>query len=166
MNHRHRSATATILSVALMALLGGALVAQGQAVDTGDGEALFALHCAACHQPNGEGIPTVFPPLAGHVPELLAVEGGRTYPILVVHYGLAGPIEVHGTAYDGLMPPLQALGDQEIADILNYVATAWGNAEELDPEFVPYAPEEVAAERDRALTMADVHELRQALPLE
>jgi len=166
MNHRHRSTTATILALALTALLGGALVAQGQPIDTAAGEALYGQHCAACHQPNGEGIPTVFPPLAGHVPELLAVEGGRTYPILVVHYGLAGPIVVHGQAYDGLMPPIQALGDEEIAALLNYVATAWGHAEELDPEFVPYGAEDVAAERDRGLTMADVHAIRQALPLE
>ena len=156
------------LTLALATLFGGALVAQGQAqaVDTGDGEALYGMHCAACHQPTGTGIPPAFPPLASHVPELLAVEGGRAYAILVVQYGLSGPITVLGQAYDGLMPPLPNLSDAEIADLLNHIATAWGNAEALDAAFVPFSADEVAAERGRGLTMADVHAIRVALPLE
>ena len=33
--------------------------------ETGKGEALYLQHCAACHQPNGQGLAGAFPPLAG-----------------------------------------------------------------------------------------------------
>jgi mono/diheme cytochrome c family protein len=145
-------------------VLGGTLGAQP--VDTGDGESLYQTHCVACHLPTGDGIPGAFPPLAGHVPELLAVEGGREYAILVVLYGLAGPITVHGQTYDGIMPPLPYLTDEEVADVLNYVATAWGHDEALPEDFEPYAPEDVAEHRDEGLMPADVHAVRQELELE
>ena len=29
------------------------------------GEAAYLANCAACHQPNGKGLPGAFPPLAG-----------------------------------------------------------------------------------------------------
>ena len=70
-------------------LLGGLALAQA------DGAKIYA-QCAGCHQQNGQGIPGAFPPLAGHVAEILAKEGGREYLILVLLYGLQGQIEVKG----------------------------------------------------------------------
>jgi mono/diheme cytochrome c family protein len=155
------------IALALTAMtLGGALLAQADAIDTGAGETVFATHCAACHQATGAGIPAAFPPLAGHFPEIVDLEGGRAYPILVVLYGLSGSIEVLGQTYASMMPPMGYLGDEEIADVLNYVATAWDNAAELDEAFEAYTAEEVAAERDRALTMDDVYAVRTELGLE
>jgi mono/diheme cytochrome c family protein len=146
--------------------LGGVLLAQVTDIDTGEGEALYQMHCAACHQATGAGVPGAFPPLAGHVPEILALEEGRTFPILVVLYGLAGAIEVHGQAYAGLMPPMGYLEDEEIADVLNFIATAWDHAEDLDEGFEAYTPEEVAEQRGLNLTWDDVHEIRMELGLE
>ena len=40
-----------------------------------------------------------------------------------------GPIEVNGQTYNGTMPPMGHLKDEEIADILSYVRTSWGNEE-------------------------------------
>lgn len=65
-------------------LLGGLALAQV------DGAKLYQ-QCAGCHQANGQGIPGAFPPLAGHVAEILAKEGGRDYLILVLLYGLPAP---------------------------------------------------------------------------
>ena len=118
--------------------------------------------CAACHQANGMGLPGAFPPLAGHAPELYEVD--RTYPILVLLYGLMGQIEVSGTSYNGLMPPHGHLGDPEIAAILNHVMTAFGN-DELLPDFEPYEAADVAAERDLNLSFTDVYALRSELDL-
>ena len=167
MAHKNRPRTLRVAIVVLAAMaLGGVLLAQADGIDTGEGEALFGMHCAVCHQATGAGIPAAFPPLAGHVPEIVDLEDGRTYPILVVLYGLSGTISVHGQTYAGMMPPMGYLSDEQIADVLNHVATAWDNAEALDEGFAGYTPDEATEQRGRDLTMDAVHALRMELGLE
>ena len=48
------------------------------------------VNCTACHQANGQGVPSAFPPQAGHAPTLYNAEGGRKYMINTVLYGLQG----------------------------------------------------------------------------
>ncbi|MDF1521343.1 MAG: tetratricopeptide repeat protein [Trueperaceae bacterium] len=67
--------------------------------------ASVAAQCAACHQATGAGIPGAFPPLIGHAPAVCAADGGRAYLATLVLYGLQGPIEVDGAAYNGMMTP-------------------------------------------------------------
>lgn len=129
------------------------------------GEAAYA-NCAACHQPNGQGVPGAFPPLAGHMPDLVALEGGREYLIDVVLYGLQGEITVLGNRYNGVMAGLAYLSDEDIAAALNYTLHAWGNDELLPEAFEVITPSEVAAQRDQGLSPSDVYQLRQALGLE
>ncbi len=136
--------------------------AQG-AVATGEGEMVYANNCIACHQLEGQGIPTAFPPLAGHVPALVAAEGGREYLVKEVLYGLQGEIEIAGEIYNGIMPPWSQLTDQEIADALNYVSTAWGNEASLPEGFTAFTAEEVAAQRGLELTGEQVLETRPGL---
>ena len=125
-----------------------------------EGRRVYQSNCASCHGAEGAGIPNAFPPLAGHTTELLAPEGGRVLLVDILLYGLAGPIEVAGNAYNGAMPGWSHLSDAQVAAVLNHIATAWGNADALDPVFVLYAPDDVAAERDKGLTPADVLALR------
>lgn len=146
-----------VLSLALALSLGAIAFAQ-------DGESVFNSNCAACHQGNGQGIPSAFPPLAqGHVPDLLAVEGGRAYLINVLLYGLAGEITVAGQTYNGAMPAWSQLSDEQIAAVLNFIASGWDN--ETPEDFEPYTAEEVAAERDKGLSTAEVIDMRGELPL-
>jgi mono/diheme cytochrome c family protein len=120
-------------------------------------------NCVACHQPNGQGVPAAFPPQAGHAPEIYNVEGGRTYMIHTILYGLQGEIVVDGTTYNGIMTPWGALlNDEQIASVLNYVLTSWGN-EDLLEDFTPITAEEVAAERANTMTSQEVYESRAAL---
>lgn len=136
-------------------------------VDTAAGEAIYGSTCVACHGPTGEGTPFAFPPLAGHFPELVSVEGGREYVIDVVLFGLMGPIEVDGVAYNTVMTPhVGQLDDQQVADVLNYVATAWENAGQLPEGFEAYTADEVAPHRGKMLASNEVHEIRQSLGLE
>lgn len=128
-----------------------------------DGEPIFAAQCAACHQATGAGIPGAFPPLAGHVYELVAAD--RDLPPTILLYGLQGPITVHGMTYNGLMPPFAQLSDADIAAVLNHVLEAWGDADELGDAYTPYAADDVAALRDQGLSATDVHQLRQDLGL-
>ncbi len=124
------------------------------------------VNCTACHQANGQGVPAAFPPQAGHAPTLYNVEGGRTYMINTVLYGLQGEIEVLGNKYNGIMTPWgPLLKDEQIAAVLNYVLTSWGNDVLLE-DFTPITPEEVAAERANKFTAQQVHDLRSTLSLE
>jgi mono/diheme cytochrome c family protein len=118
----------------------------------------------ACHQATGAGIPGAFPPIAGHVGELVAAD--RAYPAKLVLFGMMGPIDVQGTTYNGLMPGLAAaLSDAQVAGILNHVLVAWDDVEVLGDAFEPYTAEEVAEWREPALQMTDVHAIRLALEL-
>lgn len=145
-----------LFATVLLALVAGTALAQ-------DGEASYNQNCTACHQANGEGIPSAFPPLAGHVPEILAVEGGRSFLVHVLLYGLQGEITVEGAAYNGAMPAWKQLDDTTIAAILTYISTGWENQ---PPEgFEPFTAEEIAEARGQDLAPQDIYEMRQELAL-
>jgi nitrite reductase (NO-forming) len=86
------------------------------------GRRVFLMACFACHQPNGQGLPGVFPPLAGS--DFLMKDRGRAIHIPVK--GLTGPVTVNGKSYNGVMPP-QPFTDRQLADVLTYVMNSWGN---------------------------------------
>lgn len=87
------------------------------------GQQLFAGTCSVCHQGNGAGLPGVFPPLAKS--DYLSGDIQRT--IGVVLNGLNGKVTVNGTEYNSVMPPMNQLNDDEVANILTYVMNSWGN---------------------------------------
>ena len=100
------------------------------------GERVFQRVCAACHQPNGEGLRGVFPPLAAS--DWLMEDKERS--IRAVVHGLTGRITVNGEVYESVMPAL-GLSDEEVANVLTYVRNSWGNEGEM------VVPAEVAAVR-------------------
>ena len=87
------------------------------------GQALFAGTCSTCHQPNGEGMAGVFPPLAKS--DYVAANPKRIVDIML--HGLSGPVTVNGQDYNSVMPPMSQLTDDEIANIGTYVLNSWGN---------------------------------------
>lgn len=88
------------------------------------GQALFAGTCSVCHQANGAGLPGVFPPLAKS--DWLGQDPRRA--VGAVLHGLSGKVKVNGKDYDSVMPPMNQLNDDEVANILTYVLNSWGNA--------------------------------------
>ena len=86
------------------------------------GKGTYSAVCQACHMDSGQGIPTVFPPLAKS--DYLMKDVDRSIEGLIK--GLSGEIEVNGTKYNQVMPA-SGLDDQDIADVLNYVMNTWGN---------------------------------------
>jgi cytochrome c oxidase subunit 2 len=133
------------------------MVAAEAPVATGpaDGAAVYASNCASCHGANGAGIAGVFPPLSGHAADLAALDGGRTYMVDALLYGLQGAIVIDGTTYSGVMPAWGQLSDDAIAAVLEHVVT-------LDGSDAPgFTAEEVAAERGKGLAASDVLTLRQ-----
>jgi nitrite reductase (NO-forming) len=87
------------------------------------GKDLFAGTCSTCHQGNGQGLPGVFPPLAGS--SLIKAEPKRIVSIML--HGLSGKITVNGKDYDSVMPPMSQLRDDEVANIGTFVLNSWGN---------------------------------------
>jgi mono/diheme cytochrome c family protein len=86
------------------------------------GEAVYKKTCVACHQADGKGMEGAFPPLAGS--DYLLADKNRA--IAQVIHGSEGEITVNGKVYTGVMPP-QAITDEEVRDVINYVLNSWGN---------------------------------------
>lgn len=88
------------------------------------GEQVYTQVCVTCHQANGEGMTGVYPPLAGSD---WMTKSNDTLIKIVLH-GLMGQIEVKGIEYNNVMSPWgSALDDEEIANVLTYVRSSWGN---------------------------------------
>jgi cytochrome c oxidase subunit 2 len=89
-----------------------------------NGEKVYTANCASCHQANGQGIPGAFPALVGSK----VVNGDKAGHITTVLDGRPG------TAMPAFGPQLS---DLDIASVLSYERTAWGNhAEIVQPDDV------------------------------
>jgi len=100
--------------------------------------------CIVCHQANGQGAASQFPPLAGSE-WVLAKGPGRL--IRIVLHGLQGPVTVKDAAFDSpsMIPWKDLLSDEELAAVLTFIRSnkEWGNAAP------PVTAEQVKAIRDQ-----------------
>lgn len=89
------------------------------------GKKIFAANCQTCHQANGLGVPSQYPPLAGSE----FTTGGSQRPAMIVLKGLQGPVTVKGQKFGtAVMQPWdKTLTDQKIADVITYERSEWGN---------------------------------------
>lgn len=85
------------------------------------GKEIYNDFCIQCHLADGKGN-EIIPPLAGS--DWLVNK--RKESIHAVKYGLSGSIKVNGKTYNGMMTPMGLL-DEEVADVMNYIMTSWGN---------------------------------------
>jgi len=88
-----------------------------------DGAVVYAANCVSCHQGDGAGIAGAFPPLAGSGWVLAEPD----VPAQILLHGMQGPIDVLGQSYAGVMPSMSQLSDAELAAVLDYIRTEWGN---------------------------------------
>lgn len=101
--------------------------AGGGGAANGPGAKVFSSNCASCHQPNGKGVPGVYPSLVGSA----FVQGDPNISVRIVLNGFKGEIERNGTKFNGVMTPFKdALSDEEIAEVLTFVRASWGNSAE------------------------------------
>jgi cytochrome c oxidase cbb3-type subunit 2 len=108
--------------------------------DAAKGAALYTANCAACHQASGEGLPGAFPSLKG---DAAVNKDDATKHIDAVLNGLHDA-RVSGVVYSGVMPPFAGtLSDAEIADLVDYERSSWGNHGK------PITAAQVATERAR-----------------
>lgn len=88
------------------------------------GVQLYNTNCASCHQQNGEGIPMTFPPLKNSA---TVNSDNPNKHIRTVLFGLKGEA-INGIVYPSEMPAQKDnLTDEQIADIINYERSSWGN---------------------------------------
>jgi mono/diheme cytochrome c family protein len=134
--HRSRGALARLLIAAapLLALAGGSGPCWSQAEGTGmpsvdkvktaSGEQIFRRICQGCHMPDAKGATGAgkYPALAGDTAlastEFVAItllQGRRNMPA----FG--------GNANSGLFFTLPTLNDEQIAAVINYVRSSFGN---------------------------------------
>ncbi|GIW74864.1 MAG: hypothetical protein KatS3mg103_1386 [Phycisphaerales bacterium] len=98
--------------------------AQG-VVDLAEGRSLYLTHCMMCHQPQGEGVPGMQPPLVGSQ----AVLGDPRALIELTLRGVGdhrGALPASGR-YRQQMQGFAHLSDHEIAAVLTYIRRSWGN---------------------------------------
>lgn len=98
--------------------------ASAQSAQALAGKALYATHCLACHQAEGQGLPNLFPALA-HNPTVDTPD-----PLNTVRMMLAGghTAETHANPAPLAMPDLgKTLNDEQAAEIATYIRSAWGN---------------------------------------
>lgn len=96
-------------------------LSEAHAAAVARGAQVYASSCGACHQADGQGLAGLAPPLADS--EWLLKPQAELAAIAL--YGLSGPIQVRGEAWDMTMPGWAALSDQELADVLSYVTHEW-----------------------------------------
>lgn len=167
---RKRTAGTAVLSLCAIALIASCagkekpgqetttVVQSAGTVAMTPGEQVFQ-RCATCHQATGLGVANTYPPLAGSE---FANAKNPAAPIRVVLHGLQGPVTVKGTVFNGLMPQYGTgieMTDQEIADVLTYVRSSFGNkSSAVTPEMVAKERAATAAQKS-SMTEADLKKL-------
>ena len=87
------------------------------------GEGVYQKNCVACHQMNGEGLPPIFPALAGS--DIVMFDKARNVEILMEG--------VQGAAMQSFA---NQLSEVDMAAVITYTRQAWGNAEKGDGVYV------------------------------
>jgi len=88
------------------------------------GRTVYDAHCATCHGPQGEGKPPHWPPLAGNQSIQMA---SAVNPIRMVLNGGYPPGTEDNPKPYGMPPFAGQLSDNEVAAVVSYIRTAWGN---------------------------------------
>lgn len=86
------------------------------------GEKIYMEKCIVCHQANGEGITSAFPPLKDS--DYLFADKVRA--VAQVLNGSNEKMIVNGVAYTAPMPQQVGTKEEAVA-VINYVLNSWGN---------------------------------------
>jgi nitrite reductase (NO-forming) len=68
---------------------------------------------------------------------------------------MQGPVVVKGVTYNGVMPAVTTLNDQEIADVVTFVSNSWGNTGPVVTEAEVAAIKKKYADRKTPWTAAE-----------
>ncbi len=128
------------------------------------GVSLFNSLCQTCHHQDGNGIPSLAPPL-NHSEW---VTGDKDKVIAILLYGLAGPVKVNGKIYkapeiNGDMPAVgnsKDIVDADIAQVLSFIRNSWNNkAPAISAQEVARVRQRFAG-RQNAFTTQELEQLK------
>lgn len=97
-----------------------ATAAAGSAVA---GKAVYTQYCLSCHMADGGGVQNLNPPLI----KTSYVLGDKNKLASIVLNGFSERVEIEGEMYNNVMPSFNYLNDKQIADVLTYVRSNFGN---------------------------------------
>jgi mono/diheme cytochrome c family protein/glucose/arabinose dehydrogenase len=120
------------------------------------GKEVYALVCAACHQPHGWG-------QEGLAPVLRDAEwplGPEGRAIRIVLHGVRDELTVKGAKWNSNMPAFgEAISDQQIADVLTYLRREWGHLADPVTEAAVKSVRTATAGREDSWTEAELLKL-------
>jgi mono/diheme cytochrome c family protein len=87
------------------------------------GAKLYEKHCAECHRADGSGKPPAYPRLAGNH----SITASSVNPIRMVLNGGYPPSTAGNPRPYGMPPYGPLMNDEEVAAVVSYVRSAWGN---------------------------------------
>jgi mono/diheme cytochrome c family protein len=93
------------------------------AADHGPGARTYRTLCAVCHQPDGGGMASLAPRLAGDP----LVAGDSAVLIKLLLQGPAAVLPSDRPHYQNVMPPMAGLSDKDLAAVLTFVRKYFGN---------------------------------------
>lgn len=116
------------------------------------GKRSYLRNCANCHGSDGQGWDQY--PALSHVSRLYMSPGGRSYVIDLHLYGLTS------SRSGAPMPPMKHIQDVEMASVINYVLTQFGDEEGMDLNGKLLRPQDVTERRGQDLSPLDVNTRR------
>ncbi len=88
------------------------------------GAKVYKDHCESCHQPGGEGVPHIYPPLNNN--QALTMHNPVNPIRIVLNGGFPPSTEANPRPY-GMPPFYQDLTDEQVAAVVTYIRQSWGN---------------------------------------
>ncbi len=112
-------ATLIILVLAIFFLIFGSMGCGNNAFH--NGKHLYENNCANCHQKDGNGLESLYPPLRNSD---YWEEHQEKIPCIIRH-GISDTILVNGKEFKMPMLPMPKLTESDIANIINYINKEW-----------------------------------------
>jgi mono/diheme cytochrome c family protein len=88
------------------------------------GAKVYKDHCESCHQPNGEGVPRIYPPLSNN--QAITMRTPVNAIRIVLNGGFPPSTEGNPRPY-GMPPFYQDLNDEQVAAVVTFIRQSWGN---------------------------------------
>lgn len=86
-----------------------------------EGYSLFQTHCANCHQRDGKGLGNLYPAIS------VDYLKDKAKVMCWIKNGVNQSVTVNGKTFNRPMPANPSLKELEIAEIMTYMYTTWGN---------------------------------------